>query len=43
MVTRVVNGDVEFIHASTSQGVIKSMLSERYWNNAFLRAGRIEE
>lgn len=42
MVTRVVNGDVEFIHASTSQGVIKSMLSERYWNNAFLRAGRIE-
>ena len=43
MVTRVVNGDVEFIHASTSQGVIKSMLSEHYWNNAFLRAGRIEE
>jgi cell wall-associated NlpC family hydrolase len=43
MVTRVIDGDVEFIHSSTSQGVIKSMLSESYWNNAFLRAGRLED
>lgn len=43
LVTRVVDGDVEFIHASSSQGVIKSMLSESYWSNAFLRAGRLEE
>lgn len=42
LVTRVLNGDVEFIHASTSQGVIKSLLSENYWNNAFLRAGRLD-
>lgn len=41
MVTRVLSGDLEFIHSSTSQGVIKSKLSEQYWTRAFLRAGRL--
>ncbi len=41
MVTRVLSGDLEFIHSSASQGVIKSKLSEQYWTRAFLRAGRL--
>ena len=34
-------GEVTFIHASTSKGVIISSLNERYWNKAFLFARRV--
>lgn len=34
-------GNVEFIHASTSNGVIISNLAERYWYFAFVQARRI--
>lgn len=35
------DGEIKFIHASTSKGVIISSLNEKYWNNAFLFARRI--
>ena len=35
-------GEIKFIHASTSKGVIISSLSEKYWNLAFLFAKRID-
>lgn len=34
--------DGKFVHASSSRGVIVSDLSERYWNNHFQCAGRVE-
>lgn len=41
IVTEARVGHVEFIHASTSAGVIISSLSERYWYFAFVQARRI--
>lgn len=41
IVTNVRTGNVEFIHASTSKGVIISSLAERYWYFAFVQARRI--
>ena len=35
------NGEIKFIHASTSKGVIISSLNEAYWNKAFLYARRV--
>jgi cell wall-associated NlpC family hydrolase len=35
------NGEIEFIHSTTSSGVIVSKLSEKYWNSAFVEARRI--
>ena len=35
------DGEVKFIHASTSKGVIISSLNEKYWNQSFLHAQRI--
>lgn len=35
------NGEVKFIHASTSKGVIISSLNEKYWNKAYLHATRV--
>ena len=41
IVTEVTNGDLKFIHASSSKGVIESRLSERYWYFAFVQARRV--
>ncbi|WP_299062409.1 C40 family peptidase [uncultured Polaribacter sp.] len=35
------NGQIRFVHASTSRGVIVSTLSEKYWKNAFVKATSI--
>lgn len=35
------DGEIEFIHASTSQGVIVTPLSSHYWSKRFLYAKRI--
>ncbi|MCC1483187.1 C40 family peptidase [Winogradskyella immobilis] len=40
IVTKSYNGDVSFIHASSSKGVIISKLSEKYWYFAFVQARR---
>ncbi len=34
-------GFVEFIHSTTSKGVIISSLTERYWHSAFIEARRV--
>lgn len=36
-----VDGEIKFIHATTSKGVKISSLSENYWKNAFVRAKRV--
>jgi probable lipoprotein NlpC len=41
IVTFSKEGFVEFIHASTSNGVMVSNLAERYWYYAFVQARRI--
>jgi cell wall-associated NlpC family hydrolase len=41
IVTEVMNGDLRFVHASTSKGVIESYLSERYWYFAYVQARRV--
>lgn len=41
IVTEVDADDVEFIHASTSKGVMRSKLKERYWYFAFVQARRV--
>lgn len=41
IVTNVRTGNVEFIHASTSRGVMISSLAERYWYFAFVQARRV--
>jgi cell wall-associated NlpC family hydrolase len=41
IVTDVRTGNVEFIHASTSNGVMVSSLAERYWYFAFVQARRV--
>lgn len=35
------NGNIEFIHSSTSSGVIVSSIREAYWDKAFVEARRI--
>ena len=41
LVTSTDNGDVKFIHASSSKGVIVSSLSQSYWSKSFIEAKRI--
>lgn len=35
------NGDIKFVHSSTSKGVITSSINETYWKKAFLFARTI--
>ena len=35
------DGEIKFIHSSTSKGVIISSLNEKYWNKAYLHAQRV--
>lgn len=41
IVTNSSIGNIEFIHASTSNGVMVSNLAERYWYFAFVQARRV--
>ena len=41
IVTNIRPGNVEFIHASSSRGVIISSLAEKYWYFAFVQARRV--
>ncbi|NNE32790.1 MAG: C40 family peptidase [Winogradskyella sp.] len=41
IVTNIRPGNVEFIHASSSRGVMVSSLAERYWYFAFVQARRV--
>ena len=41
IVTKTRAGHVEFIHSTTSKGVITSSLAERYWYLAFVQARRV--
>lgn len=41
IVTNARDGFVEFIHASTSSGVMVSNLAEKYWYFAFVQARRV--
>jgi len=41
IVEKVKNGEIFFIHSSTSQGVIVSSLEETYWNKRFVKATRV--
>lgn len=41
LITEVRDGDIFFIHSTTSAGVIVSSLEEEYWQEAFVSAGKI--
>ena len=41
LVTTALPGNIEFIHSTTSQGVIISSLAERYWYFSFAEARRL--
>ncbi len=41
LVTQARNGDIYFIHATTSKGVLTSNLNERYWKGAYVMARRM--
>lgn len=41
IVEKVKNGEVFFIHSSTSKGVIVSSMEETYWNKRFVKAVRV--
>lgn len=41
LVVKSSKNNIEFIHSTTSKGVITSSLSEAYWNKAFVQARRV--
>lgn len=41
LIVAIKNNDIEFIHATSSKGVIISKLNEAYWQKAFFEARRI--
>lgn len=41
LVTSVLDGDIRFIHSTTTRGVIVTSLHETYWKRAFIKAKRM--
>lgn len=41
IITNAKQGNIEFIHASSSKGVMVSSLAERYWYFAYVQARRV--
>ncbi|MCI2228992.1 C40 family peptidase [Polaribacter sp. MSW13] len=41
LIVSVKNGEIHFIHSTTSRGVIVSSLSENYWKKAFIKATKV--
>ena len=41
LVVRARSGEIQFIHSTTSRGVIVSSLEERYWKGTFVEVRRI--
>ena len=41
LVTSAKKGNIQFIHSTSSKGVVVSYLKEKYWKNAFIRAKRV--
>jgi cell wall-associated NlpC family hydrolase len=41
LVVSVKKGRIQFVHSTTSRGVIVSSLSEKYWKNAFVKATKV--
>lgn len=41
LIVNISKNNIEFIHSTTSKGVITSSLSESYWKNAYREARRI--
>lgn len=41
LITSTEKGKIQFIHATSSKGVLVSYLSEKYWKRAFVSAKRI--
>lgn len=41
LIVSIKNKNIEFIHATTSKGVITSWLNEDYWHKAFVEARRV--
>jgi len=41
LVVSNINGQIRFIHSTTSKGVIVSLLSQKYWAKAFVKATRV--
>jgi len=41
LVVKAKSGNIQFIHSTTSRGVIVSSLDERYWKSAFVEIRRI--
>jgi len=41
LITAIKSGEIYFIHATTSRGVLTSSLEERYWKQAFVEVRRV--
>ena len=41
LIVSIENNDIEFIHATSSKGVMTSWINETYWHKAFYEARRI--
>ena len=41
LIVSIENNDIEFIHATSSKGVMTSWINETYWHKAFYEARRV--